>query len=105
MASSKNYLDFVLEQLTYLDGITFRTMMGEYVIYYRGKVFGGIYDVRFLVKKTKSSLSLMPDASREIPYPGGSEMLLVEDIDNKELLKELIEAMYEDLPAPKIKKR
>ena len=104
MASSKDYLEFVLEQLSGLDEITHRAMMGEYIIYYRGKIVGGIYDDRFLVKPTKSAEALMPNAPRELPYEGAKEMLLVEDIDNKEFLRKLIEAMYDELPAPKKKK-
>ncbi len=103
MASSKEYLDFVLEQLSELDEITYRAMMGEYIIYFRGKIVGGIYDDRFLVKNTKAAAKLMPDASLELPYEGAREMFLVEDIDNKEFLKELLEAMYDELPAPKKK--
>ena len=101
MASSKEYLECILEQLSLLDDITSRAMMGEYIIYYRGKVIGGIYDDRFLVKQTKSSLKLMPDADFELPYEGAKEMIMVDDIDNKEFLRELFEAMYEELPAPK----
>ena len=83
MASSKEYLDFVLEQLSGLQEITFRAMMGEYLLYYRGKIFGGIYDNRFLVKPVKSAKAKMPDAPMELPYEGAKEMLLVEDIENK----------------------
>ncbi|MBQ1767567.1 MAG: TfoX/Sxy family protein [Oscillospiraceae bacterium] len=104
MASSKEYLDFVLDQLSELDGITYRAMMGEYVIYYRGKVVGGIYDDRFLVKPVKSALMMMPNAQMELPYEGAKEMLMVDDIDNKGFLRELIEAMYDELPAPKRKR-
>ena len=104
MASSKEYLDFVLDQLSELDGITYRAMMGEYVIYYRGKVVGGIYDDRFLVKPVKSALMMMPNAQLELPYEGAKEMLMVDDIDNKDFLRELIEAMYDELPAPKRKR-
>lgn len=103
MASSKEYLEFVLEQLSLLDEITYRAMMGEYIIYYRGKVIGGIYDDRFLVKQTKSSVKLMPDAELEFPYEGAKEMLLVDEIENKEFLRELFDAMYPELPAPKKK--
>lgn len=103
MASTKEYLDFILEQLSELDDITSRAMMGEYIIYYRGKIVGGIYDDRFLVKPTKSALKLMPDAEMELPYEGAKEMLLVDSVDNKEFLKELFEAMYSELPAPKKK--
>ena len=103
MASSKEYLEFILEQLSGLDEISSRAMMGEYVLYYRGKVFGGIYDDRFLVKLTKSAKAMMPDADMEIPYEGAKEMILVDDVDNKEFLRELVEAMYEELPARKKK--
>ncbi len=103
MASTKDYLDFILEQLSGLDEISYRAMMGEYVLYYRGKVFGGIYDDRFLVKPTKSAKAMMPDADMELPYGGAKEMILVDDVDNREFLKELVEAMYEELPAPKKK--
>ena len=105
MASSKEYLEFVLEQLSGLDDITHRAMMGEYIIYYQGKIIGGIYDDRFLVKPTKSAKELMPDAPYELPYDGAKEMLLVEDIDNKEFLIELLDAMLPELPAPKKKKK
>ena len=102
--SRKEYLDFILEQLSELDDVTYRAMMGEYIIYYRGKVVGGIYDDRLLVKPTKSAVSMMPNADMELPYEGAKEMLLVDDVDNKEFLRELLEAMYEELPAPKKKK-
>ena len=101
MASSKEYLDFILEQLGALDQITYKAMMGEYIIYYRGKIVGGIYDDRFLVKPVKSAVALMPNAKYELPYPGAKEMLLVEDVDDKTFLQTLINAMYDDLPAPK----
>ena len=104
MASSKDYLDFVLEQLSGLDEITYKAMMGEYIIYYRGKIIGGIYDDRFLVKQTKTAKSLIPKANLELPYEGAKEMLLVDDIDNRDFLKTLLEAMYDELPAPKKKK-
>ena len=101
MALSKEYLDFVLEQLSELDDISYRAMMGEYIINYRGKVVGGIYDDRFLVKNIKSAVDLMPDAALELPYEGAKEMLLVDDIENKEFLRNLLETMYDELPAPK----
>ncbi|MBQ8000382.1 MAG: TfoX/Sxy family protein [Ruminococcus sp.] len=104
MASSKEYLDFVLEQLSELEEITYRAMMGEYILYYRGKIIGGIYDDRLLVKPVKSAIALMPNASFELPYEGAKEMLLVDNIDSKEFLTKLFEAMYEELPAPKRKK-
>lgn len=105
MASDKGYLQFVLEQLSDLEDIACRTMMGEYILYYRGKIIGGIYDDRLLVKPTKSALSLMPTAIREVPYPGAKEMLLVEEVDDKPFLRTLIRAMYDELPAPKQRKR
>ena len=79
-------------------------MMGEYILYYRGKIVGGIYDDRLLVKPVKSAVSLMPTATYELPYEGAKEMLLVENVDSKEFLTELFDAMYEELPAPKKKK-
>ncbi len=105
MASGKEYLDYVLEQLSGLDDISHRAMMGEYIIYYKGKVVGGIYDDRFLVKPTKSAAALMPDAPKELPYEGAKEMLLVDNIDDKEFLCRLLNAMVDELPAPKKKKR
>ena len=105
MASSKEYLKFKLEQLAELDEITFRAMMGEYIIYYRGKIVGGIYDDRLLVKPIKSAISYMPTATYELPYDGAKEMLLVEDVDSKEFLTGLFNAMYDELTAPKPKKK
>ena len=104
MASSKAYLDFVLEQLSELEEITYRSMMGEYILYYRGKIVGGIYDNRLLVKPVKSALSLMPTAAYELPYEGAKEMLLVDHVDSKEFLTELFDAMYAELPTPKKKR-
>lgn len=104
MASSKSYLDFILEQLSELPDIAYRAMMGEYIIYYRGKVIGGIYDDRFLVKPTKSAIGMMPNADMELPYDGAKKMLLVDDVENKDFLCKLLEVMYEELPAPKKKK-
>lgn len=104
MASSKEYLDFILEQLSDLDEITYRPMMGEYILYYRGKLIGGIYDDRFLVKPVKSAVTMMPDARMELPYDGAKEMLLVDNVDDREFLQKLVRAMYPDLPAPKKRK-
>ena len=104
MASTKEYLNFILEQLSGLDEITYKAMMGEYIIYYRGKIVGGIYDDRFLVKNVKAAADKMPDADFELPYEGAKEMLLVDDVDNKEFLRELLEAMYDELPVPRKKK-
>ena len=103
MASSKEYLEFILEQLSETDGITYRAMMGEYIIYCRGRIVGGIYDDRFLVKPVKSAKAMMPDAVPEIPYEGAKEMLLVNNVEDKAFLKELLEAMYGDLPAARRK--
>ena len=97
-------MDFILEKLSELDDVCYRAMMGEYILYYRGKIIGGIYDDRFLVKPTKSAEAMMPNAEMELPYDGAKEMLLVDDVDNKEFLRELLEAMYSELPAPKKKK-
>ena len=105
MASSKEYLHFILEQLSDLDDISYRPMMGEYILYYRGKIVGGIYDDRLLVKKTRSALECMPAAVCDFPYEGAKEMLLVEEIDNKEFLTKLFEAMYKELPLPKPRRR
>ena len=105
MASSKEYLDFILEQLSGVDGITYKQMMGEYILYINGRIFGGIYDDRFLVKPTKSAMALMPDADMELPYEGAKEMLLVDNVDNRDFLTRLLTAMYDELPAPKPKKK
>lgn len=101
MASSKQYLEFVLEQLSELEDITYKAMMGEYIIYYRGKIVGGIYDDRFLVKPVKAAKRLMPDVQLELPYEGAKELLLVEKIDDKGFMAELLNAMFEELPAAK----
>lgn len=105
MASSRDYLQFILEQLSGLEEITYRAMMGEYILYYRGRIVGGIYDDRLLVKPVKSAVSYMPDARYELPYDGAKEMLLVEDVDDREFLTGLFEAMYEELPVAKVKKK
>lgn len=105
MASTKEYLEFILGQLSELDEITSRPMMGEYLIYYKGKYFGGVCDNRFLVKNVKSARELMPNAPLELPYDGAKEMLLVDNLDDKAFLRELIEKMYDELPAPKPKKK
>ena len=104
MATSKEYLAFVLDQLSGLPESSHRAMMGEYVLYYRGKVIGGIYDDRLLLKPTKAAERIFPDAERDIPYEGAREMLLV-DVDDKEALAKLIEAMYPELPEPKSGKK
>lgn len=104
MASSKDYLAFIMDQLSLLDDVSYRAMMSEYIIYYRGKVIGGIYDDRFLVKDTKAAREIMPDAELELPYEGAKEMLMVDNVDNREFLRELFEAMYPELPNVKKKK-
>jgi len=104
MASSKGYLDYILEQLSELEDISCRAMMGEYIIYYRGRIVGGVYDDRFLVKPTKSAVAMMPDADLELPYEGAREMLLVDHVENRDFLRNLLEAMYDELPMPKKKK-
>ena len=101
MASSKEYLEFILEQLSELDDITYRAMMGEFIIYYGGKIVGGIYDDRFLVKPVKCAVAMMPDAEHEEPYEGAKKMLLVDDVEDRDFLRDLLEAMYEELPDPK----
>ena len=101
MASEKEYLEFIMEQLSDLDDVTYRAMMGEYIIYCKGKIIGGIYDDRFLVKPTKTAMAMMPDAEKSLPYEGAKEMLLVDNIDDRSFLQSLIEAIYEELPAPK----
>ena len=103
MASSKEYLNFILDQLSGLNGISHRAMMGEYIIYFNGKIVGGIYDDRFLVKPVKAAVAMLPDAKMELPYEGGKEMLLVEDVDNKDFLQDLLQAMYKELSAVKKK--
>ena len=104
MASSKEYLEFIMEQLAELEDVSWRAMMGEYILYYRGKIVGGIYDDRFLVKPVKPALAMMPEAEKELPYEGAKEMLLVDNVDDRDFLCELLEAMCDELPAPKKKK-
>ena len=105
MASKKEYLDFIMEQLSDLEDVSSRAMMGEYIIYYRGKIIGGIYDDRFLVKPVKAAKEMMPDADMELPYEGAKEMLLIEDLDDREFLANLLEGMYDELPAPRKKRK
>ena len=97
MASTKEYLEYVLEQLSEVDGLRYRPMMGEYLIYCKNRLVGGVYDDRLLVKPTKSALALLPDAPREEPYPGGRPMLLVTEMENKRLLQELLEAVADEV--------
>ena len=101
MASDKWHLDFIMEQLSLVDGVSYRAMMGEYIIYVQGKIVGGIYDDRFLIKPTASARKMMPDATLELPYEGAKEMLLVDNVDDREFLAELINAMLPELPASK----
>ena len=105
MASTKEYLDFVIEQLSGMDEISYRAMMGEYILYYRGRVFGGIYDDRLLVKPVPTAVKLMSDSPMELPYDGAKEMILVDDVDNREFLCKLVESMWEELPERKRKNR
>ena len=101
MASSKEYLDFIMDQLSDLEDVTVRAMMGEYIIYYRRKIVGGIYDDRFLVKPVPAAVALMPGAQKELPYEGAKEMLLVDEVDNREFMCNLLRAMFDELPAQK----
>lgn len=103
MASTKEYLDFILEQLSGID-VSYRPMMGEYILYFKGKVFGGIYDDRFLIKPTKTAKEMMPDAPLELPYNGAKSMLMVENPEDREFLSKLLNAVYEELPTPKKRK-
>ena len=105
MASSRDYLTFVLDQLSQLEGVSSRAMMGEYILYVDSKVVGGIYDDRLLIKPTSSALAMMPEADRELPYEGGREMLLADRMEDREFLCRLLEAVAGDLPAPKRKRR
>lgn len=105
MASSREYLDYILEQLGDLAGVSYRGMMGEYILYLRGRNVGGIYDDRLLVKPTKSAVAYLSGARYEQPYPGAKEMLLVEEVDRPGFVSGLLEAMYEELPEPKAKKK
>ena len=104
MATKKEYLEFILGQLSELEDVSYRAMMGEYILYYRQKVIGGIYDNRFLVKPTKSAREMMPDADMELPYEGAKEMLLVDNVDDKEFLQRLVSALYDELLAAKKRK-
>jgi TfoX/Sxy family transcriptional regulator of competence genes len=103
MASTKDYLEFIMDQLP--DGASYRPMMGEYVIYYREKVAGGLYDDRFLIKNVQAAKDLMPQAHSEIPYDGAKPMLLVDNVEDREVLRKLMEAMYDQLPATKKRKK
>ena len=105
MASSRRYLEFITDQLSGLEGVSWRAMMGEYILYYRGRIVGGIYDDCLLVKPTKSAKALMPAAPMEAPYPGAKQMLLVDEVDDRAFLETLLNAMYDELPAPRQRRR
>ena len=105
MSSSKEYLNFILEQLSELEDISYRAMMGEYIIYYKGRIVGGIYDDRLLVKPVKSAIDYMPDAKYELPYERAKAMLLVDNVDNRKYLMDLFEVMFDELPVPNVKKK
>ena len=104
MASSKEYLNFILEQLDNLENIKYRAMMGEYILYYNDKIVGGIYDDRLLVKPVKSALDYVSNIEYDLPYPGAKEMLLIMEVDDKEYLTGLFMTMLAELPARKVKK-
>lgn len=104
MATGKEYLNFILQQLSGLEGITHRQMMGEYILYYHGKIAAYLCDDRLLVKPVPAAAALMPDARLEPPYAGAKEMLLVEQVDDPAFLQRLMEAVYPELPEPKKKK-
>lgn len=101
MPTRREYLDFILDQLSGLENLTYRMMMGEYIIYYRGKIAAYVCDDRLLVKPVESAKRMLPVAPFEPPYEGAKDMILIEDVDDREFLQELFEAMYEELPAPK----
>lgn len=105
MASSKEYLTFILEQLSGLDGVSYRAMMGEYILYYKEKIIGGIYDDQLLVKPVETAQKYIPEAVLVSPYPGAKEMLLVDNLDSKDYLTTLFKAMFDELPVPKAKRK
>lgn len=105
MASAKQYLDFILGQLEKLDGLSFRSMMGEYILYHKGKIAAYICDDQLLVKILPSTLALLPNAPQVPPYEGAKAMLLVEEVDDAVFLTHLFNAMWEELPLPKPKNR
>ena len=105
MASSKEYLDFIIEQLSELEEMSYRPMMGEYILYYRGRIIGGIYDNRLLLKPVKAIMGQLGQTRLERPYEGAKEMILIEDLEDKLFLARLIKEMYEVFPAPKVKKK
>ena len=105
MASSKEYLAFILDQLSELEEMSYRPMMGEYILYYRGKIIGGIYDNRLLLKPVKVVMDQLGQTRLEHPYEGAKEMILIEELEDKSFLTRLIKDMYEVLPVPKVKKK
>ena len=105
MASSREYLEYILDQLAGLQDVNCRPMMGEYILYYRGKVFGGIYDDRLLVKPVPAAVKAMPEAVMETPYDGAKEMILVDNVDDRAFLRALVDSMWEELPEKKKGKR
>ena len=105
MATSKEFHGYIMEQLAGVEEISSRAMMGEYILYYRGRIFGGIYDDQLMLKITPTSRAGLPEAAEAAPYPGAKAMLAVENPEDRTLLQDLIEAMYPELPEPKAKKR
>lgn len=105
MASSKSYLNFILNQLSELENITYRAMMGEYIIYYNEKIIGGVYDDRLLVKPVRSALAYMKNIEYGKPYDGAKEMLMVNNVDDKQYLVGLVKAMYTELQQSNSKKK
>ncbi len=105
MASSREFLEYIREQLSNTDDITYRAMMGEYIIYCRGRIIGGIYDDRFLVKPTAAARAMMPAAESQLPYPGAKEMLVVDNVDDRVFLNELVNAIADEMPLPRRKRK
>ncbi|MCI7000011.1 MAG: TfoX/Sxy family protein [Clostridiales bacterium] len=91
MATSKEYMDYILDQLSGVEGITHRKMMGEYILYIHGRIAAYVCDDRLLVKPVAAAKRLLPDAPMEAPYPGAKEMLLVEDTDDRVLMERLLQ--------------
>ena len=105
MASDKNFLDYVLDQLSALDGVTYRAMMGEYILYYNGRIFGGIYDNRLLIKPVPAALRLISDVRYVEPYEGTKPMIITDIVDNSDAFCNLVRQMYDELPEVKSKKK
>ena len=104
MATKKEYLDYILDGLSDVSGITYRQMMGEYIIYINEKIAAYVCDNRLLIKPVASAVRLMPDAVYEPPYEGAKDMLLCENTDNKDFLTELFSAIEPELAMPKKRK-